>query len=60
MRVGNGNGVSVDEVKDIIAKSRRGSSLRQLIHVALQILRQCRARFRNGNGMQFSLATGRA
>jgi len=38
MRVGNGNGVSVAEVKDIIAKSRRGSSLRHLLHVALEIL----------------------
>jgi hypothetical protein len=39
MRVGKGNGVSVAEVKDIIAKSRRGSSLRHLIHVARQTLR---------------------
>jgi hypothetical protein len=38
MRVGNGNGVSVAEVRDIIGTSRRGSSLRHLIHVAQQIL----------------------
>ena len=37
-RIGNGNDVSLAEVKDIIDKSRRGSSLRHLIRVALQIL----------------------
>jgi hypothetical protein len=39
MRAGIGNGLSVAEVKDIIAKSRRGASLRHLIHVAQQIFR---------------------
>jgi hypothetical protein len=38
MRVGAGNGVSVAEVKDMIAKSRRGSPLRHSIHVAREIL----------------------
>jgi hypothetical protein len=49
MRVGNGNGLSVAEVKDIITKSRRGSSLRHLIYVARQTLRViCAPRYSPG------------
>ena len=42
MRTGIGNGLSVAEVKDIIANSRRGGSLRHIINVARQVLREIR------------------
>jgi hypothetical protein len=39
-RAGNGAGLSLDEVKEIIANSRRASPLRHMIHLAKQILRE--------------------
>jgi hypothetical protein len=41
MRVGNGNGLSIAEVKEIIANSRRRSPLRHVMRTAREILAEC-------------------
>jgi hypothetical protein len=39
-RAGNGNGLSLAEVKDIIASSRRASPIRELVRIAKEIMRE--------------------